>query len=161
MDAAGTNRNLCVQGYALSPAQAHAVRFGLRFPTALCFVLVGSALALGSARFMVALVPIGALAGWSRRHPFDVLWNRLVRRVVGEPEVPPTPRRRRHAFKLATFCIAGLAGLLAADQHRIAVLVALPLLAVCALVTTTSRCLPSYALAWIEQRRGRRDAVSS
>ena len=31
-----TDRNLAVQGYCMSAEESHALRWGLRFPTALC-----------------------------------------------------------------------------------------------------------------------------
>ena len=34
-----THRNLAVQGYCMSAEESHALRWGLRFPTALCLGL--------------------------------------------------------------------------------------------------------------------------
>ena len=67
-----TNANLEVQGYCLTAEQSRALRWGLRFPTALCLVLVVAGLVLESALVILALVPIGAIAGWTARHPFDL-----------------------------------------------------------------------------------------
>jgi hypothetical protein len=152
--------NLATQGYCLPEDEARALRLGLRFPTALCLALVVTALALESALLVALLVPIGAVAGWSSRHPFDHLWNSGFRRLAGGPELPPNPRRRRHAFKLATVWLAGVAALLAAGATTIALVLGGVLVAVCGLVTVTNFCVPSTMLAELERFRGRKEAVA-
>src|SRR4029453_8875393 len=97
-----THRNLAVQGYRMSAEEGHALRSGLRFPTALCLGLVVTGLALQSAVLILALDPVGAVAGWTPRHPFDLIWNHGVRHLSGPPELPPNPMPRRPSFKLAT-----------------------------------------------------------
>jgi hypothetical protein len=87
-----SDRNLAVQGYRMSAEESHALRWGLRFPTALCLGLVVTGLALQSAVLLLALVPVGAVAGWTPRHPFDLIWNRGLRHLSGAPELPPNPR---------------------------------------------------------------------
>lgn len=158
MSASWQSRNLITQGYALAPDEERALALGLRFPTGACWLLVVTALALDSAILMGALVPVGIVAGWGPRHPFDVFWNVVVRRVVGGPAVPPTPRRRRHAFKLGAAWVALLAALLATGHHVAAVAAAAPLLAVCAVVTVTNWCLPSTLLCAWEKRAVRRES---
>ena len=150
-----THANLETQGYCLSRGQAQALRVGLRFPTALCLALVVTGLALESAPIIGLLVPIGAVAGWAQRHPFDHLWNRAGRHALGAPELPPNPTRRRHAFKLATVWLAAVAILFAAGAATAALVLGGVLVAVCALVTVTNFCIPSTMLAWLDSRRGR------
>jgi hypothetical protein len=147
-----TYANLMTQGYCLTADQAMRLRVGLRFPTALCLALVITALALQSALFVGLLVPVGLVAGWTSRHPFDYLWNRGVRYVAGAPELPPNPVRRRHAFKLATFWLAAVATLFAAGLDTAALVLGGVLVAVCGLVTVTNFCIPSTMLAWLDGR---------
>jgi hypothetical protein len=152
--------NLATQGYCLPEGEARALRLGLRFPTALCLALAVTGLALESALMVALLVPIGAVAGWSSRHPFDHLWNHGVRRLAGGPELPPNPTRRRHAFKLATVWLAGVAALFAAGANAAALALGGVLVAVCALVTVTNFCVPSRMLAGLERFRQRKEAVA-
>ena len=154
-----THTNLETQGYRLSAAEAGRLRIGLRFPTALCLALVVTGLALESALMVALLVPVGAVAGWSSRHPFDHLWNRGVRHLTGAPALPPNPTRRRHAFKLATVWLAAVAVLFAAGAATAGLVLGGVLVAVCALVTGTNFCIPSTMLAWVEGRR-RRAAIA-
>ena len=150
-----THSNLSTQGYSLSEDDARALRVGLRFPTALCLALVVIGLALESALMIALLVSIGAVAGWTRRHPFDLIWNHGLRHLARAPELPPNPTRRRHAFKLATFWLAGVAALFAVGAATAALVLGGVLVAVCALVTVTNFCIPSTMLAWLDRWRAR------
>jgi len=142
-----TQSNLEVQGYCLTTEEARALRWGLRFSTALCFALVVTGLALQSAVLILALVPVGMVAGWTRRHPFDLIWNRGVRHLSRAPELPPNPRPRRHAFKLGATWLLAVGVLFAVGQPTAALVLGGVLLGVCGLVTVTSFCIPSTLLS--------------
>lgn len=145
--------NLAVQGYRLSAEQSRDLRWGLRFPTALCLALIVTGLLLESAVVVLALVPIGALAGWTSRHPFDLIWSHGLRHLTGAPPLPPNPTPRRHAFKLATVWLLAVGALFAAGQATAALVLGGILIAVCGLVTTTNFCSPSTLLgAWHHRR---------
>ena len=146
--------NLDVQGYCLTAADSWALRWGLRFPTALCLVLVITGLALQSAALILALVPIGAVAGLTRRHPFDLIWNKGLRHLSGAPELPPNPTARRHAFKLATVWLLAIGLLFAFGQTTAALVLGAVLVAVCGLVTITNFCVPSTLLGIWWRRNG-------
>jgi uncharacterized protein DUF4395 len=150
-----THANLETQGYCLTADEAQALRVGLRLPTALCLGLVVTGLALESALMIAFLVPIGAIAGWTPRHPFDLLWNHGLRQATGSPELPRNPTRRRHAFKLATIWLAALAVLFAVGATTVALVLGGVLVAVCSLVTVTNFCIPSTMLTWLEARAGK------
>ena len=153
--------NLTTQGYCLSDAESKGLWLGLRFPTGLCLVLVVIGLALESAALVFALVPLGALAGFGARHPFDHLWNHVVRHVTGGPPLPPNPPRRRHAFKLATVWLAAVGVLLASGATTAALVLGGLLVAACAIVTATNLCLPSEALALRERLTSREKAITT
>jgi hypothetical protein len=146
--------NLDVQGYCLSAQERRDLRWGLRFPTALCLTLVLTGLVLQSAVLILALVPIGAVAGWTRRHPFDLIWNHGLRHLSGAPQLPPNPTPRRHSFKLATFWLLGVGLLFAFGQDTAALILGGIQLGVCGLLTATNFCLPSTLLALWWRRRG-------
>jgi hypothetical protein len=150
-----THANLETQGYRLSADEARALRIGLRFPTALCLALVITGLALESGVMIALLVPVGAVAGWAARHPFDYIWNGALRHVLNAPPLPENPSRRRHAFKLATFWLAAVAVLFALGATTVALVLGGVLVAVCMLVTITNFCIPSTLLAWLEARTGK------
>lgn len=154
------NSNLEVQGYCLTPDQSHALRVGLRFPTALCLALVVTGLAVQSAVLILALVPIGAIAGWTARHPFDLLWNHGLRHLDGAPALPPNPRPPRHAFKLGTVWLLAVGVLFAVGQATAALVLGVVLVAVCGLVITTNFCIPSTLLGAWWRWRGASEATT-
>jgi hypothetical protein len=145
--------NLTTQGYCLSDDERRRLAAGLRFSTGLCLSLVVVALALQSAVMVFALSSIGLVASFAARHPFDHIWNHAVRHLVGGPVLPPSPRRRRDAFKVATVWLAVLGTLLAAGATTVALVLGGLLVAACATVTATNLCLPSETFAWLERRR--------
>jgi Domain of unknown function (DUF4395) len=150
--------NLTTQGYRLSDSERRRLWLGLRFPTALCLALVIVALVLQSVPMLAALSGIGLVAGFTRRHPFDLLWNHGLRHLMNAPELPPNPTRRRHAFKLATVWLLAVAALFAAGADAVALSLGLVLVGVCGLVTATNFCVPSTLIAWWDRRR-RREAL--
>ena len=145
--------NLATQGYCLAEPERRALALGLRFSTGVCLALTVTALTIGSPIVLAGLAVIGGVAGFGRRHPFDYLWNGAVRHLVGAPALPPSPRRRRHAFKVATAMILTVAALFALGAPTAALVVGGLLVAACAAVTTTNLCLPSVALSLLERRR--------
>ena len=153
--------NLTAQGYHLTYAERRELSVALRFSTGLCLALVVVALALRSPAMVFALSPIGMIAGFTARHPFDHLWNSVVRRAVGGPVLPPNPARRRHAFKLATVWLLAVGALLSAGATTPALLLGGLLVAACATVTAANLCIPSEALAWRERRTARREAAAA
>lgn len=154
--AAWMDDNLRTQGYCLSPADVRGLRVGLRFPTALCLALVVVALALQSAPMLFVLSSIGLVAGFTSRHPFDLLWNAGLRHLLRAPELPPNPPRRRHAFKLAAVWLLVAACLFAAGASTAALVVGLALVAACSAVTVLNFCIPSELMALLGRLTSRR-----
>lgn len=146
--------NLATQGYRLQAPEQRALGLGLRFSTGLCLVLTTVALASMSALAFAGLTVIGLVAGFAPRHPFDYLWNGGVRHLFGAPALPPSPARRRHAFKMATVLMGAIAILLALGASTAAIVVGGLTIAACTAVTVANLCLPSLALSLIEQRQG-------
>src|SRR5207244_5636856 len=142
-------------------APQRGLSVALRFSTGLCLALAVTALALQSAVMLAALVPIGAIAGFTARHPFDYVWNGAVRHVVGGPALPPNPTRRRHAFKLATVMLATDGVLFLAGATTAALVLGGLLVAACTTVTATNLCLPPEALARCDRHNPRNQAVTT
>jgi hypothetical protein len=154
-------RNLTTQGYCLTDTERRELAVGLRFSTGLCLSLVVVALVLQSAVMAFALTGVGLVASFASRHPFDHVWDHAVRRLVGGPRLPESPRQRRDAFKVATMWLLAVAVLLATGATAVALVLGGLLLAACMVVTTTNLCLPSETFAWWERRRERRDPVTT
>jgi Domain of unknown function (DUF4395) len=146
-------RNLVTQGYCLAAAERRRLKLGLRFATGLCLPLVALGLVLESPALLVVLAAIGALAGLTPHHPFDLLWNYAVRHAFGLPPVPRTPTRRRHAFKAGATWLLAVAALFAAAAPTAALALGGVLLCGCTTVTVTNFCLPSFLLSLLDRPR--------
>jgi hypothetical protein len=153
--------NLTTQGFCLSDGECRELWLGVRFSTGLCLTLVVAALVLASPVMIFMLCGIGVVAGFASRHPVDLVWNHAVRHAVGGPPLPLNPRRRRHAFKLATVWLAAVGTLFLTGAALAATVLGGLLVAACALVTATNLCLPSEALAWWDRHRNHVEAVSA
>jgi Domain of unknown function (DUF4395) len=139
--------NLDVQGYCLSGDESHALRWGLRFPTAVCLALLITGLALQSAVLVLALVPIGTVAGWTWRHPFDLNLESRSPPPEWGAQAPSQSDPKRQAFKLGTVWLLAVGLLFAFGQPIPALILGVVLVAVCSLVTITNFCIPSTLLA--------------
>jgi Domain of unknown function (DUF4395) len=151
-------RNLTTQGYRLSAGERRGLWLGLRFPTGACLALVIAGVALESVPILLVASGIGLIAGFTRRHPFDLVWNHAVRHALRMPALPPNPPRRRHGFKLAAGWLLTVAGLFAAGLTTAGVVLGLAMVAACSAVTLFNLCLPSVALSLWERFR-RRETV--
>ena len=151
--------NPASQGYRLSDAELRSLRFAVRFPTGVCLSLVVTALVLESPAVLLALAALAAVAGFTPRHPFDLVWNIGDRRLGrGAAQLPPNPRPRRHAFKLGCAWLLAVAALFAAGLTAPALALGAMLVAACASATVLNFCVPSEALALLEARRRPRAA---
>jgi hypothetical protein len=159
--AAWMRSNLTTQGYCLSDQDRRQLAVGLRFSTGVCLSLVVVALVLESPVFVFALCGIGAIASFAERHPFDHLWNHVGRHLVDGPVLPPSPQRRRDAFKVATAWLVSVGTLFAVGATTAGLVLGGLLVAACATVTAANLCLPSEMFAWWERRRARKAAIAA
>jgi hypothetical protein len=153
--------NLAIQGYCLGAEERQRLRLGLRFSTGLCLPLVVTALALKSPVMLLAVAGVGLVAGFTPRHPFDLVWNHGVRYALRAPALPPNPVRRRHAFKIGAAWLLVAAALFAAGLSAAALALGGSLVAACSLVTATNFCVPSFLLLLLERRRARSPVPAS
>lgn len=146
--------NLATQGYCLPDDERRRLWLGLRFATGVCLPITIAAVVLGSPVVLASLAVVAAVAGFGAQHPFDHIWNGVVRHPLGAPELPRSPARRRHAFKVATAMLLTTAGLFALGEDTAALVVGGMLVAACTAVTTVNLCVPSVALSLIERLTG-------
>src|SRR6266566_5374204 len=84
--------NLTTQGYCLREDERRRLSIALGFSTGTCLLLVVTALVLESSAMIFVLSGVGLIAGFARRHPFDLAWNYGVRHLTGgRPALPPNP----------------------------------------------------------------------
>ena len=145
---------LTMQGYGdLSDGERRSLWLGLRFSTALCFAGIALGAILASPAFLVAMAVTAGVGGFlTAKHPFDYVYDAVLRPLLGGPSVPPSPAPRRFSCQLATPWIAAIAVAFWAGAPTLAWVLAAPLLAVAATVTATNWCLPSFIYGLLHQR---------
>ncbi|MDQ4097273.1 MAG: DUF4395 domain-containing protein [Actinomycetota bacterium] len=100
----GFRRQCLVQeGFGrLDDAQLAQLDLPLRFSPALCLGLMVIGIATRNPVVFGLLAALAAIGAITRRHPFDLVWEYLVRPVVGGAHLPAAPCPRRFAFVVAT-----------------------------------------------------------
>jgi hypothetical protein len=148
--ASPTRAHLLLQGFACdaNPAILASSRW-LRFTPALSTVAIVGGTLLRSPAVLLAFTACAAIgaAGW---HPFDALFNHVVRHVVGAEPLPPNPAPRRFAMAVASVWAAGTAWLYSAGFATAGLVAGLALGVAAVLVSTTHFCIGSliYRMIW-------------
>jgi hypothetical protein len=147
-NAQAIHSRLKLQGFACDsdPGIVAAARW-LRFTPILStlWIMVGVAARSPLVLWGFAIITVIGAAGW---HPFDALFNALVRRWVNAPSLPPNPVPRRFAMAVAAVWGAGAGWLMSAGFIWIGVVVGTGLALAGVIVATTHFCLGS----WMYQR---------
>ena len=146
---------LTMQGYgSLSDGERRSLWLGLRFSPALCLAGIALGTALASPALLLAMAVAAGVGGFvTAKHPFDYVYDAALRPLLGGPSVPPSPAPRRFACQLATPWIAAIAVAFWAGVPTVAWALAVPLLLVAAIVTTTNWCLPSLIYGLLHGRQ--------
>jgi len=92
------HRALTQQGYDYSPRELNELQWGLRFTPTVCMLLAVWGLATQQPAVHLALAALGILPFWAPSwHPFDRLYNDVLRPVWRGVALPPNPLPRRIA----------------------------------------------------------------
>jgi hypothetical protein len=140
-----TDRALAMQGFPIrANRRMRRIRPWLRLTPSLSTLWIASGTALASPALLLGFALVSALGASRRKHPFDELYDRVLRRVTkGEPLLD-NPAPRRFAMALAA-AWAATAALLMVTRHRRAGRIAGGLLgAAGATVASTHFCLGSW-----------------
>jgi hypothetical protein len=140
-----TRRRVEMQGFTgLDDTTLRAVEPWLRLAPAICMAWTAVATAFGSAVLAAALVPFAAAGALGRSHPFEVVYQRGLRRVLGAPAIPPYAPPRRFACALATAWLVATATAFHAGQAGLGRLLGATLVATAGVLVTTGFCVPSW-----------------
>jgi hypothetical protein len=147
---------LTMQGYAaVGDPERRELWLGLRFSLLLCFTGIALGTALESPPILLVMAGAAFVGGFvTPKHPFDYLYDGVLRPLLGGPAVPVTPPPRRFACQLAAPWIVAVAVAFLAGSPTLAWILAGPLLVVSATATTTNWCLPSFIYGHLRRRRG-------
>jgi hypothetical protein len=143
-DLAVLRRRVEAQGFCgLDDSALAEVGPWLRWSPAICTVVMAVGTALASPAVLWSLAAVALAGAALPAHPFDFVYNGVVRRATGTRPLPRHGPQRRFACGMAAAWLAGTG--LAFHQGAPALGYALgaALTAVAALVATTNFCVPS------------------
>jgi len=139
-------KSLVQQGYNnCTVSELRSISNGLRFTPTLCMLLAIYGLYIQNPYWHFAIALLGILPFWfPKHHPFDVLYNKAIRHLVGANKIPPSPLPRRIAclvggsmniFIGLSFLVGNVIG---------AYIFGVILISLQIIVITTHFCLASY-----------------
>jgi hypothetical protein len=147
-------RRVEAQGFhGLDDAALAEIGPWLRWSPALCAVLMAAATISASPPALWTLAALAALGAVLPAHPFDLLYNGVVRRLTGTRPIPRHGPQRRFACGLAAAWLAGTALAFRAGAEALGYALGGALTAVAAVVAVTNFCLPSLVYNAVVGRR--------
>ena len=145
---------LTMQGYdSLSDGERRSLWLGLRFSPMLCLTGIALGVVLASPALLLAMAVTAGVGGFiTAKHPFDYVYDAVLRPLLGGPSVPPSPAPRRFACQMATPWIAAIAVAFWVGVPAVAWVLAVPLLLVATANAATNWCLPSLIYGLLHRR---------
>lgn len=141
---------LDVQGYThVDLRSLKTVEPWLRWSPAVCAVFMAIGTVFASPLILWGVIPFSLTGALSRRHPFDYVYNRGLRRFTGTPPLPTHGAPRRFACALASVWLAGTGAAFALDAETLGYVLGGSLTVVAAIVATTHFCIPSLVYGFL------------
>jgi hypothetical protein len=137
-------KRLEAQGYmGFTDTELNNFRFGIRFAYYLCGSLVILGLLFTSIKILSVAMVIAAIGTLPPYHPFDYLYNYIVRHLINKPKMPPRANQGRFACGIATVWLAGIIYLFYIGLNIWGYIAGGILVSIATLVSTTDICIPS------------------
>jgi hypothetical protein len=145
---------LTMQGYgSLSDDERRSLWLGLRFSPMLCLTGIALGVILASPALLLAMAVAAGVGGFiTAKHPFDYVYDAVLRPLLAGPSVPPSPAPRRFACQMATPWIVAIAVAFWVGVPTVAWVLAVPLLLVATANAATNWCLPSLIYGLLHRR---------
>lgn len=97
------------QGYnGFTDAELNDFKFGIRFAYYLCGSLVVLGLVTANTKVLSAAMLVALFGTLPPYHPFDYLYNYVIRHLIHKPKMPPRSNQGRFACGIATVWLGGV-----------------------------------------------------
>jgi len=137
-------RRLEAQGFCdLDNATLSELAPWLRWSPALCTIVMTVGVALRAPVVLWDLAAIAFLGALLPFHPFDLVYNHVVRHLTGTRPFPPNGPQRRFACALAGTWLVATGWAFRTGAVTLGLVLGVSLTAVAALVSVTHVCIPS------------------
>jgi rhodanese-related sulfurtransferase len=119
------------------------IQFGLRFSPALCAIGVALGTILASPIILLVMSATALAGAATPRHPFDLVYNHGVRRLLGKPAIPRNAPPRRFSCGVATVWLAVTVSAFLVGWDGVGYVLGASMAGMAAFVAVTHICLPS------------------
>ena len=135
---------LKAQGYCdHSDTELSALAFGNRFAYIVCTVILAIAVATANIPILIAMTMVAFFGIILPYHPFDYIYNHVLRNILDKPKLPPRSKQLKFACVIATIWLIATTYLFYANLTIAAYVLGGLLAAVAFIVSTTDFCIPS------------------
>lgn len=150
-----TNRKrLETQGYiGFTDAELNDFKYGIRFAYYLCGSIVIIGLFLTNLKVLSAAMIVALFGTMPPYHPFDYLYNYVIRHWINKPKMPPRSSQGRFACGIATVWLGGILYLFYNNLHFWGYFAGGILVSVAALVSAMDICIPSMVYNFLFKRK--------
>jgi hypothetical protein len=143
-----TRRRLEVQGFlGMSDAELLDVGRWMRFTPSCNLALTVAGTATGSVSLLTGLALIMAVGALAPAHPFDVLYNIVIRPATGTKRLPRSGVRRKITFVVGALWLGATAAFFANGHRRTAYVFGVLMAALILPLATVQLCVLSEAMA--------------
>ena len=143
LSSARINR-LKAQGYCnISDADLSALAFGHRFALVLCTFILALGVATAHIATLSAMTTVAFLGIILPYHPFDYIYNHLLRNILHKPQLPPRSKQLKFACIIATLWLIATTYLFYTGSDIAGYVSGSLLVSVAFIVSTTDFCIPS------------------
>jgi hypothetical protein len=139
-----TIKRFGVQGYSCySDQELDNYGYGIRFAYYLCDSLMILGLLLTNFWILATIMVIAFLGAVLPNHPFDYLYNYLVRYWINKPKIPRRTNQTKFACGIASVWLGGIIVLFYSGFSILAYIAGGLIVSLATLVATTDICIPS------------------
>jgi hypothetical protein len=135
---------LKAQGYSnLSDDDISELAFGNRFAYIVCGSIVAVAVATAHIPTLIAMMVVAFLGVILPYHPFDYIYNHVLRGVLNKPKLPPRSKQLKFTCVIATLWLFATTYLFYSGLTNAGYVLGGLLVAVAFIVSATDFCIPS------------------
>ncbi len=139
-----TKKRLIIQGFSCyTDKELNDYKHGIRFSYYLCDLLLILGLLLANFYILATIMIISFFGALLQHHPFDYLYNYVIRHIINKPPIPIRTNQTRFACGIAAVWICLIIFLFYIHLNLWAYIAGGIIVFVATLVATTDICIPS------------------
>jgi hypothetical protein len=147
-------KRLKEQGYGSFEDQTISeLAYGIRFPYRLCAIVLFIGVSTANIPILLIMMVIAFFGVVLPNHPFDYIYNYMLRKYMNKPKLPPRSNQLKFACLMATPWIGATIYLFLNEYMVAGYVLGSLLIGTASLVGTTDRCMPSKIYNYFLSKR--------